>query len=203
MLTIDMLRHGELQGGVRYRGVIDDPLTSQGWAHMNAVWRELDGRVDLIISSPLSRCSGPAREWSRQSGVPCLEDERLMELRYGAWEGKTAEEIRRQWPGMLEQWRCDPTGMQPPGGEAPEMLRERVASWWEHAHACWQGRHILVVAHSGSLRMLLAIALGGGLAMTRRIDMPYACWSRVCVDRHGRSWLVFHNRPAGDHDNQR
>lgn len=203
MLMIDMLRHGDLQGGVRYRGVIDDPLTCQGRERMDAVWQELVGQVDLIVCSPLSRCSMPAHEWAQQAGVACLEDERLRELHYGAWEGKTAEEISRQWPGQLKRWRRDPTGMCPPGGEAPESLRQRVMNWWEDACASWQGRRILVVAHSGSLRMLLAIVLGGNLSMTRRVDMPYACWSRACVDRLGRSWLVFHNRSVCNHDIQR
>ena len=57
---MDLLRHGALEGGVKYRGSVDDPLTSEGRQQMNTVWSRLDGGIDLIISSPLCRCAEPA-----------------------------------------------------------------------------------------------------------------------------------------------
>ncbi|MGH8626386.1 MAG: hypothetical protein ACREYC_14335 [Gammaproteobacteria bacterium] len=37
---IDLRRHGEAEGGARYRGSTDDPLTAEGWAQMWAAVRE-------------------------------------------------------------------------------------------------------------------------------------------------------------------
>jgi len=35
MTTIDLLRHGEPEGGVRYRGDgVDDPLSARAWKQM-------------------------------------------------------------------------------------------------------------------------------------------------------------------------
>ncbi len=189
MLTIDLLRHGALEGGIKYRGKVDDPLTPGGRQAMDQVWQQLAGVVDYIVTSPLCRCAGPARAWAAESGTTCIIEPRLAEIDYGAWEGKTIAEIQQEYPGMLEIWRADPTGMRPPGGESPEELRTRLADWWAEASEQFDGSHILVVAHSGSLRMLIALLLNQPIAYTRAIGMPYACLHRM-IYQHGKSQLI-------------
>jgi alpha-ribazole phosphatase len=198
-MRVDLLRHGALEGGVRYRGTVDDALTPEGRAAMEAVWAELVGDVERIITSPLSRCAQPAREWAAQSGVPLVIEPRLSEMRYGAWEGLTADEIRARFPGMLERWRDNPEGMLIPGAETVDELRARVAAFWDELRAGREGERILVVAHSGSLRMLIAHVLGAPVATTRRLAMPYACWSRITV-RQGQASLAFHNHVVSSGD---
>ncbi len=179
MLTVDLLRHGALQGGVKYRGRTDDPLTAEGRQAMDQVWQQLAGEVDYIITSPLSRCAAPARAWAAESGTTCIIEPRLAEMDYGAWEGKTMAAIQQAYPDMLERWRADPTGMRPPGGESPEELRTRLTDWWIEALEKFDGSHLLVVAHSGSLRMLIALLRDKPIAYTRSIDMPYASLYRI------------------------
>jgi len=180
-LTLDLLRHGALQGSVKYRGRTDDPLTDEGRAAMDRAWRRLAGVVDGVIASPLSRCAEPAKDWAAEAGVECIIEPRLAELDYGAWEGKTMATIAREFPGMLERWRADPTGMRPPGGESPESLRSRLADWWSELVMQHNGEHLLIVAHSGSLRMLIALLKNRPIAYTRQIDMPYACLKRMTI----------------------
>jgi len=186
MLTVDLLRHGALEGGIKYRGKVDDPLTAGGRQAMDQVWRQLAGVVDHIVTSPLSRCAAPAGAWAAESGIDCIIEPRLAEMNYGAWEGKTMATIQQEYPGILERWRADPTGMRPPGGESPEELRARLADWLAEASEQFEGSHILVVAHSGSLRMLIALLLEQPIAYTRSIDMPYACHYRM-IHQHGKS----------------
>jgi len=187
MLTIDLLRHGALEGGIKYRGRTDDPLTIAGRSAMDHAWSQLAGDVDIIIASPLIRCASPAKAWAEQAGIDCIIEPRLAEMDYGAWEGKTIDAIQRQYPGMLQRWRKDPTGMRPPGGESPEALRARLSQWWEEARIQYDGSHILVVGHSGSLRMLIALIRGKSIAYTRTLDMPYACRKRITI-QHAPGW---------------
>lgn len=179
MITIDLLRHGALEGGIKYRGTVDDPLTPEGRQAMDQVWQQLAGDVDVIITSPLNRCAVPARAWAVESGKTCIIEPRLAEMDYGAWEGKSITTIKQEYPGMLERWRTDPTGMRPPGGESPEELRMRLTDWWAEASEQFDNSHILVVAHSGSLRMLIALLLGQPISYTRTMEMPYACLHRI------------------------
>ncbi len=193
MITVDLLRHGELEGGVKYRGWVDDPLTQAGKASMDAVWSRLRGDVDLLVSSPLGRCSEPVRAWAQEAGVPCEIDSRVAEMHYGEWEGLTSEEIMVRYPGMLEKWRRNPAGMSAPGGESAEQLQARISEFWSDISNRYDGKHLLIVSHSGSMRMLLAHILSAPIATTRLMQMPYSCWSRAAI-RDGRSELVFHNQ---------
>lgn len=179
MLIVDLLRHGALQGGIKYRGTVNDPLTPGGWQAMDQAWQQISAQVDVIITSPLCRCVDPASAWAAAADKPCVIEPRLAEMDYGAWEGKSIEQIQQISPGMIERWRADPTGMRPPGGESPEELRSRLASWWYEARVQFEGKHLLVVAHSGSLRMLIALLRDKPIAYTRSIDMPYASLHRI------------------------
>jgi len=196
LITVDLLRHGELEGGVKYRGLVDDPLTTAGRAAMDGVWNEVKSEVNLIISSPLSRCLGPATEWAKEAGIESVSDERIAEMHYGDWEGMTSEEIMARYPGMLEKWRADPESVQVPNGESVLQLQERIAAFWSEVCETHDGKHLLVVAHSGSLRMLITHLLNAPIITTRHMQMPYACWSRIAYE-HGSSQLLFHNRVQG------
>jgi alpha-ribazole phosphatase/probable phosphoglycerate mutase len=159
---------------------------------MDAVWMRLAGDVDRIVASPLSRCAQPAGAWAAAAGVPLTIEPRLAEMRYGVWEGLAADEIRSRFPGMLERWRANPEGMCIPEAETLDALSARIADFWADLCVGHAGERILVVAHSGSLRMLIAQALGAPIATTRRLAMPYTCWSRIDV-REGLASLVFHH----------
>ncbi|RMH52994.1 MAG: histidine phosphatase family protein [Zetaproteobacteria bacterium] len=192
MLTIDLLRHGALCGGTRYRGRCDDALTDEGRAAMDAVWHAVADSVERIITSPLKRCRIPATDWAKAARIPLRIDPRLEELHYGEWEGKTMAEIAATHGAMLQQWRRDPSGMAPPGGEAMENFYQRLSDFWRQLLEKERG-HVLIVGHSGVNRTLLAIALETSLATSRRMHLPYACWSRLRL-RDGEVQLLFHNR---------
>lgn len=86
---IDLIRHGEPVGGRRYRGGTDDPLSEKGW---NQMWTAVENYHgwQQIISSPLSRCAAFANALSAKLVIPVSIDDRLAELGYGEWEGKTS-----------------------------------------------------------------------------------------------------------------
>jgi len=190
MLTIDILRHGALQGGKKYRGQIEAALTPEGREAMNQIWHPLSKQVTCIITSPLSRCAEAASDWAAQTNIPCIIEPRIAEMYYGDWEDKTVEHIEQISPGMLQQWRKDPTGMRPPGGgESPEELQLRISEWWQETCATVTDQHILVVGHSGSMRMLITHALNQPISATRKIDMHYACWKRL-QHEHGETRLM-------------
>ncbi len=193
MLTLDILRHGALEGGVKYRGTVDDPLTTEGRKSMEHVWSEVAGNIDLIITSPRVRCAEPVKAWATRKGIEHIIEPRVAEMYYGDWEGKTIEQIKEEYPGMLERWREDPTDMRPPGGESPEELLLRVSQWWNEVCKTYSNKHLLLVTHSGTMRMLMAHILRGSIASSRRLAMPYGCWSRILY-HNGKIQLLFHNR---------
>jgi len=60
---------------------------------------------------------------------------------------------------------------------------------------CYQGRHVLLVAHGGVIRMVLRQLLEMPVRRIWRIEAPFASLSRMRVhcDPGAEPHLVFHN----------
>ena len=177
--TVDLLRHGELLGGIGYRGTTEAELTPAGRQSMDAVWSRLADSVDVILCSPLGRCQGPAMAWSAHSGLPCEVVDDFREMHYGQWEGLSPAEVEQRFPGMLAQWRTDPVGVRIPGAESIECFSARVVAAWDAMLQRHAGRRLLLVGHSGTLRMILTHVLDAPLAASRRFSVPYSAWCQV------------------------
>lgn len=157
-LIIDLIRHGEPEGGRRYRGHrIDDLLSKRGWQQMrDAVsppqnWQQL-------VSSPMQRCCQFADELSRQLSVPIKIDDRLKEVGFGVWEGCDHLDLERDYPGQREAFYRDPVNHRPQGAEPLDEFRTRVNAAIDDIKASCHGP-ILVVAHAGVIRAALAEVL--------------------------------------------
>jgi alpha-ribazole phosphatase len=188
--TLDLMRHGEPVGGRRYRGQIDDPLSEKGWAQMQAAVGESVPWTQ-IVSSPLLRCRAFAESLADQHGLPLTLDERLKEVGFGVWEGKSAAEIEQEAPGTLAQFKSDPVNARPAGAEPLTDFHARVAAGLEDVLAQHAGRHVLLVGHAGVMRMALAWALHIPLENAYRIEVASASLTRLRFDA-GRASLIFH-----------
>lgn len=192
--TLDLLRHGEPVGGSRYRGQTDDPLSDKGWAQMRTAVGDAHP-WDHIVSSPLSRCSDFARELATRHALPLDLDPRLMEIGFGAWEGRSAAELMRTDADVLARFWRDPLQHTPPGGETLPAFQARVVGAWDDLLAQHPGRRLLLVCHAGVIRLLLSHALGMPLAHMFRIQVANAGLSRLRIDHHPQGplpQLIFH-----------
>lgn len=193
---LDLMRHGEPVGGRKYRGKIDDPLSEKGWLQMKAAVGDARPWTG-IVSSPLVRCSQFAESLSRQHGLPLTLDARLMEVGFGVWEGRTAEEIEQDAPGTLDRFRADPVNARPAGAESLAGFQARVVAGLEALLAQHAGQHVLLVGHAGVIRMALAWALHIPLAHVYHIEVASASLTRLRFDG-GRASLVFHGGCLAD-----
>lgn len=182
--TIDLMRHGEPVGGRKYRGQTDDPLSEKGWGQMRVAVGE-HKPWQHIVSSPLSRCHAFATELAHKHALPLSVDARLMEVRFGEWEGKTAEQLKANDPDVIARFRRDPIGQRPAGAEALEDFVARVGAAWQDVLTAHREKHVLVVCHAGVIRMVFAHVLGVPLARTYFIDVPSAGLTRITVEGAG------------------
>ena len=191
---IDMIRHGEPVGGKRYRGQMDDPLSDKGWAQMRAAVGD-HCPWDAIISSPLSRCARFAEELATRHALPLSFDERLMEIGFGEWEGRTAAELMAIDPDILMNFWRDPLNHTPPGAETLHDFAQRIAAAWQAMLAAHAGKHVLLVGHAGQMRMVIRHVLAMPLEMMFRIQVENAAITRIQVDGEGDEALprlIFH-----------
>ncbi len=189
--TIDLIRHGEPEGGPMYRGSTDHPLSETGWQQM----REATAAKqpwDCIVTSPLLRCSEFAHELAAQHDIPISVCDDLREVGFGEWEGKTATQLEQIDQEAFMAFYDDPIMNTPPGGEPMRDFELRVLTALqkiEHEH---EGKHILIVAHGGVNRVVLSYVLSMPLSSMFRITVPYACVSRVLAYPSGYTQLLFH-----------
>ena len=184
---IDLIRHGEPEGGPRFRGAQDDPLSATGWEQMETAIASCC-HWDAVLTSPLLRCRGFAESVARQCQLPLYIEDRLREIAFGEWEGLTADVIRERWGKRLELFWADAQNNPPPGGELLSHFQQRVLAAWDEWTARLSGQNILLVGHGGVIRVILGHILGISQERTlSSISMPYGWCSRVRLDRtlHG------------------
>jgi len=184
----DLIRHGEPEGGPMYRGSKDDPLSGAGWQQMRDAVTEAD-RWDAIVTSPMLRCVHFARELADRYRIPLHSDERLREINFGEWEGRTADEVMTSDGERLSRFWADPVACTPPGGEPAAQFNTRVTEAWHHWQEVLAGQNLLIVCHGGVIRMIIADVMN--IPLTHAFSglvTPYACRSRIQVDTsaHGR-----------------
>lgn len=192
--TFDLIRHGEPVGGRKYRGQTDDPLSETGWAQMRRAAGE-HCPWQVVISSPLSRCSDFARELTARHGLPLVLDPRLVELGFGSWEGRTSDELIAENPDILLRFRTDPISHAPPGAEPLVDFHARILSAWNAMIESYRDGHVLVVAHAGVIRMMVALVLDIPLQHIYRLQVANAGITRIRVEHHGDHrlpQLLFH-----------
>jgi alpha-ribazole phosphatase len=172
---VDLLRHGEPVGGSRYRGQVDDPLSERGWQQM---WQAVADAThwQRIVTSPLRRC----REFALQLG------ERL--------DVPVHEELEQSQPGQVHRFYRDPVAHRPQGAEPLDEFVGRVAGGFGELLDRYPGEAVLVVAHAGVIRAILAHVLDMQPTSMYRIHVANAGISRIRTDRSRGFNLVSHGK---------
>lgn len=174
VLTILLTRHGRTARSEpeQYLGQhVDVALSDAGRDEARRLAERLnDVRIDRIVSSPLVRSAETAEILA--GGAPVQLDPRLAELDYGRWEGLTLEEIEARFPGEYDQYEADPASHRVGGGESGRHVARRVGTLidelLEWAESDAEERTCLIVGHSSTNRILLAMVLGAPLRDYRR-----------------------------------
>lgn len=153
---VDLIRHGEPIGGSLYRGhSIDDPLSEIGWQQM---WQAVGNysQWQSIVSSPLLRCRVFAEQLAAKYDIPIQIEPDFKEVGFGSWEGLTRAQVKQNNLQEYLDFYNDPVNKRPAGCEDLNVFIQRVISSYEKIVEQYKGQHILVVAHAGVIRAILA-----------------------------------------------
>jgi len=193
---IELLRHGEPVGGRRYRGQRDDALSERGWSQM---WAAVGDRSDWqqIVTSPLSRCQAFAAALGERHRLPVREEARFAEVGFGIWEGRTRTELEQLVPGQVARFLADPVTCRPPGAEPLDAFIARVQAGFDTLLETCAGQSVLVVAHAGVIRAVMASVLEIPPAAMYRINVANAGITEIRTDRERGFSLVAHG-PSRD-----
>jgi probable phosphoglycerate mutase len=167
-----LVRHGETEWSRsgRHTGRTDVPLTARGERQASLLGRHLSGRkFALVLTSPLGR----ARETCRLAGYAEVAhpDPDLVEWDYGAYEGRTSADIRRE----VADWTIWTGG--PRGGESIDEVGARAD---QVIRRCLEAAgDVALFAHGHVLRILAVRWLGLSAASGRYLALDTASLSAL------------------------
>ena len=193
--TIDLIRHGEPVGGRKYRGQIDDPLSDKGWTQMGQAVAD-HNPWDVIISSTLSRCIEFAQELGQRHAIEVIREPRFIEIDFGEWEGRTANELAQEDARQVQRFLADPLNNTPRGAETLYEFEARIIGAWNDVLQQHASRHVLLVGHAGMMRMIMRHVLDMPLERMFRIQVANAAITRIRVEGTGNNAfprLLFHD----------
>ncbi len=183
-LSVLLLRHGETPmtplGQYSGSDVAGPPLSASGRVQA-AQAADLLARVGhdvwpdvppprRVVASPIVRARETAEAVGRRLGCHVEEDARLAEVRFGAWEGLTRDEIESGWPGDLQRFYDEPA-RRAPGGESIDDVGRRVRAALDElvAHHGTSAASVALVTHSVTIRAAVGIAFGADAASWSRL----------------------------------
>lgn len=176
---IDILRHGEVEGGARFTGSLDMPLTNIGWQQMRDSILQTAQDWDLILSSPLSRCHDFADDLAQQLDIPCQILSRFQEYHFGCWEGKSAQDIMQRDAESLSRFWQDPEQCAPAGAEKLTDFQQRVLLEWNNLDQYRGFDKILLITHAGVMRVLYCHFKNQPLANLLQTEFAHASRMQV------------------------
>jgi broad specificity phosphatase PhoE len=178
--TLYLCRHGDTawSGVRRFAGRTDIPLSPEGEKAAGLLGKRLQQlKFDRVLVSPLGR----ARKTAELAGFSdAFVDQRLVEIFFGEYEGKTRQEIAAFRPG----WTYVRDGN--PGGERVEDVAARIdpllAELGAVKTADGKPGHVLIFAHAVVLRVLASRWVGLPPSFAQNLSLSPASLSILHYD---------------------
>lgn len=178
-----IIRHGQTPWNARkcLQGRSDVDLNENGIYLAELTGKALrDVTIDMAFTSPLIRAKHTAQCILAGREVPIIEDERLIEISFGIYEGCCYAEENRQVP---QQWienffHAPQDYVAAPGGESLDDVEKRTRNFMEDicSRKELQDKTILVSTHGCALRGLL-----NSIRESKREDYWHGGVSKNCA----------------------
>lgn len=200
-LRLHFLRHGQTAGSRENvfcgRG-LDIDLTPEGEEmarQFAAFYRDMPWRA--VYASPLRRTRATAAPAAAATGLSVRTIDGLAEIDYGRWDGRSAEDVDRDFHDDYVRWTADPAWNAPTGGETAVALSQRMLAAVQQIVREQGGGEeddiaddadgdVLVVSHKAAIRVALCGLLGVDVGRFRfRFACPTGSVSVVEFGRHG------------------
>ena len=200
MTKLYLVRHGQTVGNVQrmWQGWMGGELTPLGVQQAQATAHHLAARgqtFDALYSSPLRRAWQTAQVVGRALGLSPLAHEGLKEICFGEIEGMTWDEFAARHPEVHRRWKDrGDLSFTWPGGESRAEFYRRARQAIEDIAAWHDGQSIVVVAHGGTLRAILAHLFPAQLGQPWRHSLDNCSLTRVWLTPDGPQLLALNDQ---------
>ncbi|VAW55490.1 hypothetical protein MNBD_GAMMA07-2087, partial [hydrothermal vent metagenome] len=128
-----------------------------------------------------------AQNLAKNKNILHIIEPDLREIHFGDWEAKTTEHLWKGQKNQLMAFWDDPINNMPPNAESLEGFQARVNAVFERiTHAKNEkNTHILVIAHGGVIRQIIANILSIPHSKAQLMQVDYGSMSQIgCYDGH-------------------
>ena len=199
--TALFLRHGETDYS-KYRfyddAIEDPPLNRRGLKQAELWERRLKNEnkaIAAIYVSPSLRTRETATIATRALDLDIKTVPGLRERSFGTWGGLSADQVQQQFPEDWVAWKRDKMHYAPLGGESLLDFFNRVEKTITQLTSQHQEQTILVVAHAGTIRMLVIAALGIPLENFKRLVITNCSMTEIEYSERWPNLHTFSFRP--------
>jgi len=175
-----LVRHGETLHNVAgiAQGWNDSALSDKGREQIRTLAERLHAYAPTAIySSPLGRALSTAEVIANATGLNVVTLDDLREMNYGAWEGRSFLDVRREYEDIYQRWINDETCPCPDGGESHADVRARL----DRAFAAMSSERPIVVTHGTAIR----------IAATGLLRLPVMASRHFAQDNAGMNVFVW------------
>ena len=171
--NVYLFRHGQTEANLtrRWQGRGDSSLTETG-RHQATLLADAFPSMDRLMVSPAGRARDTARAVAQRHGheVQLIDD--LVEMDFGEWENKTAEEAEALHPEQFDLiYRQGVDIQRGLNGESFAEAGIRLADAIAAAVEEHRGERIGMVTHGGAARAYVAHVLGMDFASRERLPV--------------------------------
>ncbi len=188
MSRLLLARHGNTKGNSaeRFWGQTDVALSDIGiWQAERLAGRLAEEKIDFIYTSQLCRASATAQIIAPRHRLEVIICPELLEINFGQVEGLTFSEIGERYPELARVWPNRDLAFRFPGGESIGDLDQRVTKFYDRLKKHAIEDTVLVVAHSGVLRLLICHLLEIDMRHWRQLRTDLASLSIVETNSQG------------------
>jgi broad specificity phosphatase PhoE len=163
MRRLLLVRHAPTNATRRFAFPADEALDQRGRDAAGALAAAVPARFG-VLCSPSARC----RQTAEAAGlvVDAIEPA-IAECDFGAWAGRTLEDVTDAEPASGKAWMSDPDAA-PHGGESLRAFASRIAGWLA-AQATLDGGAV-AITHAGVVKAAVVAALDAPIDAFWRID---------------------------------
>lgn len=170
--TFYIVRHGQTNWNIlgKTQGHGNSDLTESGENQAKQLAESLVSRnIDKVYTSDLGRAVQTAGIIGNKLGIEVEKTDGLREMGFGVWEGLLIKEIQKDYAETYNTWRNEPHMVNIPGGETLHIIKDRVDRFIQEINEKYTDKHIVLVTHSITLRVMLLSFLNSSMENIYRI----------------------------------
>ena len=173
MLDFYFIRHGQTQWNTekKLQGRTNIPLNQQGIEQIQTYELPKHFKELTWFSSPLLR----ARETAELLNINAASENLIIEMNWGEWEGSTLQQLRTNDPIDFSQREALGIDLNPPNGESPREVGERVTHWAEQLLTMSPEQQLGCVSHKGVIRAVYALAANWDMQQKPEHKLDFHC----------------------------